>query len=45
MLGHFHHAYERREGGRELFVLGDWIQHFTYLTLADGRMQMDVWSG
>jgi len=45
VLGHFHHAYERREGGRELFVLGDWIQHFTYLTLADGRMQMDVWSG
>ena len=43
ILGHFHHAYERREGGRELFVLGDWIRHFTYLTLENGRLSMECW--
>ena len=43
VIGHFHHAYERREGGRELFVLGDWIRHFTYLELQAGRLSLEVW--
>jgi UDP-2,3-diacylglucosamine hydrolase len=40
VIGHLHQAYERRENGRELFVLGDWIRHFTYLTLEDGRLTL-----
>jgi UDP-2,3-diacylglucosamine hydrolase len=43
ILGHFHHAFERRENGRELFVLGDWIRHFTWLELAEGRLTMRRW--
>jgi UDP-2,3-diacylglucosamine hydrolase len=43
IIGHFHHAYERREPGREFFVLGDWIDRFTYLELTDGRLDMRTW--
>jgi UDP-2,3-diacylglucosamine hydrolase len=43
VIGHFHHAYERREAGRELFVLGDWIRHFTYLRLERGTLSLEVW--
>ena len=43
MIGHFHRTYERREGGREFFVLGDWIRHFSYVTLEQGRLRLDVW--
>lgn len=43
LVGHFHHAYERREPGREFFVLGDWIDHFTYVELAGGRLEMRTW--
>jgi UDP-2,3-diacylglucosamine hydrolase len=43
IIGHFHHAYERREPGREFFVLGDWIDRFTYLELSDGRLEMKTW--
>ncbi|MBI1799909.1 MAG: UDP-2,3-diacylglucosamine diphosphatase [Candidatus Eisenbacteria bacterium] len=40
ILGHFHHPYERRESGRELFVLGDWIRHFTWLELDSGTLTL-----
>lgn len=43
LVGHFHHAYERREHGREFFVLGDWIERFTYAELADGRVTLHTW--
>ena len=43
IIGHFHHAYERREGGHEFFVLGDWIDRFTYLELKDGKLELKVW--
>ena len=43
MIGHFHHAFERREDGHEFFVLGDWIRNFTYVRLEDGRLQLEVW--
>ena len=42
-LGHFHHAYERREPGREFFVLGDWIDRFTYGELTGGRLELRTW--
>ena len=40
VIGHFHHVWERREPGREFFVLGDWIERFSYLELAGGRLEM-----
>ena len=43
LIGHFHHAYERREPGREFFVLGDWIDRFTYVELSDGRLELKTW--
>jgi UDP-2,3-diacylglucosamine hydrolase len=43
LIGHFHHAYERREPGREFFILGDWIDSFTYVELTDGRLELKTW--
>ena len=43
VVGHFHHVYERREAGREFFVLGDWIRRFTYLKLEDGVFALESW--
>ncbi len=43
IMGHFHHVYERREAGREFFLLGDWIRHFSFLKLEAGRFTLDSW--
>lgn len=43
VIGHFHHAYEQRENGREFFLLGDWIDRFTYLELLDGKLELSSW--
>ncbi len=43
MVGHFHHAYEQREGGRAFFVLGDWFENFSYVELDAGRFTLRVW--
>jgi UDP-2,3-diacylglucosamine hydrolase len=43
MIGHFHHAFERRERGRALFVLGDWMDHFTYVVLRGGELALENW--
>jgi UDP-2,3-diacylglucosamine hydrolase len=43
IIGHFHHAYERREPHREFFVLGDWIDRFTYAELRDGQIELKTW--
>ncbi len=43
MIGHFHHAYEYQEDGREFFILGDWIDRFTYLVLENGHFHLRAW--
>jgi hypothetical protein len=43
MVGHFHHVYERRDGARAFFVLGDWIEHFTYVSLNEGVLKLETW--
>jgi UDP-2,3-diacylglucosamine hydrolase len=43
LIGHFHHAHERSEGGRQFIVLGDWISRFTYAVLRDGRLSLETW--
>lgn len=45
VVGHFHHAYEHRDGHRQFMVLGDWIDRFTYAVLEDGELRLDVWPG
>jgi UDP-2,3-diacylglucosamine hydrolase len=42
LIGHFHHAYERREAGREFLVLGDWVDRFTYAVLQGGALRLET---
>lgn len=41
MVGHFHQVMERHEAGRDFFVLGDWMEHFTYVVLEQGRFRLE----
>ena len=43
LVGHLHHAYERREDGKAFFVLGDWIDQFTYVALEGGELTLRTW--
>lgn len=43
LCGHFHHAYERHEPGRDFIVLGDWIERFTYAELENGTLTLKTW--
>jgi UDP-2,3-diacylglucosamine hydrolase len=43
LVGHFHHVHQRREGRRAFFVLGDWIEHFTYVVLENGEPRLETW--
>lgn len=45
LIGHFHRAWERHEAGRDLFVLGDWIDQFTYVELEGGTLTMKRYEG
>jgi len=45
MIGHFHHVYERRDEGKTLVVLGDWIEHFSYAVLENGDLSLRTWQG
>jgi UDP-2,3-diacylglucosamine hydrolase len=45
LVGHFHHVYERREPGREFFLLGDWITRGTYAVLEGGAVRLEEWKG
>lgn len=44
MIGHFHQTFERRDGDRRFFVLGDWIDRFTYVVLEEGEFRLEHWS-
>ena len=45
LVGHFHHAFEHHDRGRDFFVLGDWIERFTYVVLEGGTLKLERWSG
>ena len=45
LIGHFHQVFERRQNGRELFVLGDWITRGTYAVLDGGTIRLENWPG
>lgn len=42
LIGHFHHTYEHRQPGREFFLLGDWIRHFTYAVVEGGHIRLET---
>ncbi len=43
IIGHFHDAMHKREAGRDLIVLGDWMKHFTWAELENGRLTLERW--
>ncbi len=43
MIGHFHQTLERREADRCFFVLGDWIDRFSYVVLEEGAFRFETW--
>jgi len=44
MVGHFHQVFEHHEDGRDFFVLGDWIQRFSYAVLEGGALRLERWT-
>ena len=40
IFGHFHEAFHHRMGPWEALCLGDWLTHFSYAELADGRLRL-----
>jgi UDP-2,3-diacylglucosamine hydrolase len=45
IVGHFHQVHERREPGREFFLLGDWIEDFSHVVLENGAVRLEHWGG
>lgn len=43
LVGHFHHVFEHHESGRDFFVLGDWIERFSYVVLEGGQLRLECW--
>jgi len=44
IFGHIHHPVLLEEAGT-LIVLGDWMKHFTYAVLTDGKFKLETWAG
>lgn len=45
LLGHVHVPTHARMGTGEFLFLGDWIRHYTFATLAEGRFTHWRWTG
>jgi UDP-2,3-diacylglucosamine hydrolase len=43
LIGHFHHVHQHRDNGREFFILGDWMDSFTYAVLENGCFRLETW--
>ncbi len=43
ILGHIHSPFHVREADRDFIILGDWIRHFSYVTLTDGVFEPHRW--
>jgi UDP-2,3-diacylglucosamine hydrolase len=41
IMGHVHSATHDVRDGREFMILGDWVDHFTYGRLKDGRLSLE----
>ena len=43
VLGHIHKPVTLSRGDKELYVIGDWIDQFTYLILENGAFKLERW--
>ncbi len=42
VMGHVHYPLHETRDGREFMILGDWIEHFTYGRLSNGRLRLET---
>lgn len=44
VLGHFHKPVHMQGDGKDFLVLGDWMRHFTFASLEDGKFRLWKWN-
>ena len=42
VMGHVHYPLHETRDGHEFVILGDWIEHFTYARLTNGRLRLET---
>ncbi|HET6349969.1 MAG TPA: UDP-2,3-diacylglucosamine diphosphatase [Candidatus Krumholzibacteria bacterium] len=42
VMGHVHYPLHETKDGREFVILGDWIEHFTFARLTNGRLRLET---
>jgi UDP-2,3-diacylglucosamine hydrolase len=42
VMGHVHYPLHETKDGREFVILGDWLEHFTYARLTNGRLRLET---
>jgi UDP-2,3-diacylglucosamine hydrolase len=42
VMGHVHYPMHETRDGREFVILGDWMEHYTYARLTNGRLRLET---
>jgi UDP-2,3-diacylglucosamine hydrolase len=42
VMGHVHYPLHETRNGREFMILGDWMEHYTYARLTNGRLRLET---
>jgi len=42
VMGHVHYPLHETKNGREFMILGDWMEHYTYARLSNGRLRLET---
>jgi UDP-2,3-diacylglucosamine hydrolase len=42
VMGHVHYPLHEVRDGKEFVILGDWLEHFTYARLTNGRLRLET---
>jgi len=42
VMGHVHYPLHETRNGKEFVILGDWIEHYTYARLTNGRLRLET---
>jgi len=42
VMGHVHYPLHETKNGREFMILGDWMEHYTYARLTNGRLRLET---
>ena len=45
VFAHLHRPHHVSSDGKDFVILGDWVKHFTYAELVDGRISLKHWEG